>query len=269
MRWGTDISKGSFGSLFNIDGNDTIKLEHLEIQWKDVEMFFVITSPDSSSTTSLKLTSSEGLRFTFVNTDTGFPAKVIYELINTDTLRTVREGKINDKKQVIEQLFVRSRLLNQAARQPVIDSTEMVSETGGCDPTCFEWMSGRWYFVDNGDTLIEEWRTGLSDDGGSTLWRVTGSDSLELEERMLQWESPIMFLTITPKDSNKVITLKLVRVKEAEYTFVNIDTGFPRKIIYEYLQGSKMRKIVIDSVDGKEYTEERVYIYSTLWRKMK
>jgi len=88
------------GRSFRVNANDTLVLEDVQLTAKQNVIYYipVVTGQNGGQAVSFKLIGSANQQFIFEKPEHDFPQRVIYHLINNDSLHAWIEGKQNGKE---------------------------------------------------------------------------------------------------------------------------------------------------------------------------
>jgi Domain of unknown function (DUF6265) len=87
------------GTSYKLKGTDTIALENMELQLIDEAAYFIptVSGQNNNLPVRFKMIGFANSTFTFENKEHDFPQRVIYRLINNDSIFARIEGSVGGK----------------------------------------------------------------------------------------------------------------------------------------------------------------------------
>jgi len=98
-NWQIKDAHEMHGKSYRVTGTDTLVLEDVQVVAKQNIVYYipVVTGQNAGQPVSFQLIRAENLTFTFENVKHDFPQRVVYHLVNNDSLHAWIEGKQNGK----------------------------------------------------------------------------------------------------------------------------------------------------------------------------
>ena len=98
--WQIKTDTEMHGRSYKVNANDTLILEDVQLIDKQNLTNYkpIVTGQNGGEAVSFKLVASANQRFVFENPQHDFPQRVIYHMVNTDSLHAWIEGRQNGKE---------------------------------------------------------------------------------------------------------------------------------------------------------------------------
>ena len=97
------VNDGTFaGHSFFIKGKDTLHFESMELKQKGMDLWYITTveGQNHDNPIELKMTSSTAGQLVFENVKQDYPKKIIYNIINKDSLVATVSGILQGKQSI-------------------------------------------------------------------------------------------------------------------------------------------------------------------------